>query len=596
MNKKTSYRQPFITRPFCRNKMKGSVLILVLILSLILMLAGAGLIKISQGNLAEAVRIKSLESASSAAEAGLEKAIFWMSQQPELLTTLDGKNKTESISFSQSSADYEISLVNFIGARPVYKVETNGYHGHYQKTIHANLVQAIGGWEMAMCRIPSSPTKTEKAYFVTGEIINMPIHVNDLQDNPDSADIYIWGSPQFNEHVTMGESRYTSDSKDKYSSLINVFSKGVSFSQPACRIIDPDTVSAKMQRFYDSTNTTYQLTPQIVQHLPKDNAGKTGFYKEVSEVPAVHMKFYVKEGHGYVRIYNDCTVATYLRGGSDNNSWDYRINPIPKSTPYAKYGIYGCHFAPSTYTDVQIDDSDQPIYVRQKYGNIESTAAAQIYVDGNIIIGCSEEDMVVLGKDINKIKGQISIVSTGMIWLTNVLTVDGSRQKDGMPSMDNPNIIGMFAKGLIRLADPGMTDNNLLYNSKFFDVSKETGYVPIGLSGGTILYNRKLPQTVVVEAAISLGGGGWGPENLQRDGGFPPRKNYQAGKNDTLILRGTIIEPLIGLTASDKNGFLEQDYFDKRVISGILPGNFSLKGKYVLVPGGWSESSSFKSE
>jgi hypothetical protein len=575
------------------NHRKGSILVLVLILLAVLILAGLALLKVSEGRLIETVRIKSLESASAAAEAGYENAVFWMSQQPDMLESLESASQSVSLSFPQSSADYKITFANFIGARPVFKVEANGYHGIYQKTIQAYLVQAISGWELAKCQIPSTPTKTEAAYFVTGEIINMPMHINDLKDNPDNADIYISGSPQFKEHISMGESRYTSGKKDKYASLMKLFPKGISFSQPASRIIDSATISAKVQRFYDSTNLTYRLTPQIVQNLPKDSAGKTGFYSNISDVPAVHLKFYVKDGHGYLRIYNDCTVATYLRGGSDNNTWDYRINPN-SGTPYAKYGIYGCHFAPSTYTDVQIDDPDMPIYVRQKFGNIESKPGAQIYIDGNVVIGCSQEDIAILGADINKVKGQISIVSTGIIWLTNVLTIDGSRQEDGMPSMDNPNIIGLISQALIRLADPGMTDNNLLYNSSFFDVSTVTGYVPIGLSGGAKLYNRKLPKTVVVEAAITLGGGGWGPENLYRHGGFPGRKNFDS-QNDILILRGTITEPLIGLTASDKNGFLEQDHYDKRLMSGILPGNIWLKGKYLLVPGGWNESTTLKS-
>lgn len=163
-----------------------------------------------------------------------------------------------------------------------------------------------------------------------------------------------------------------------------------------------------------------------------------------------------------------------------------------------------------------------------------------------------------------------------------------------MPAEDNPNIVGLLANGVIKVVDPGMPENGLLSDLNNFKPSDISGYMPIGLKDKAPIYSRKLPQTLEVEAALTSGAGGWGVENLYRTSGFPGRKNFQTNVKDILILRGTRTEPMIGLTAVGNNGFLERNYFDKRIISGILPANIWLKGKYVLVPGGWIESHTTK--
>jgi hypothetical protein len=555
---------------------------------------GLALLKVSGGRLAETVRIKSLESASAAAEAGYEKAVFWMSQQIDVLDAMETANQTVSISFPQSSADYKISFANFVGARPVFKLEANGYHGIYQKTITAYLVQAVAGWEMGKCRIVSDSSQTTQVSFVNGEIIAMPIHINDLKDNPDSVDIYISGSPKFLEHVSMGESRHTSGGSDKYSSLIKLFPQGISFNQPASRIVDPTTISIKKQRFYEATNPAYCFTPQIAQTLPKDSTGKKGFYSTISALPAVQLKFYVKNGHGYVRIINNCTVAGYTRGGTSNSTWDYKIDPSASDT-YIKYPIYGCHYSNGTYTDVCIDDKSQPIYVSQNFNGTKSDPGAQIYVNGNIVIGCNSEDTATLGT-LNTVKGRISIVASGNIWIANELKVDGTRQADGMPGEDNPNVIGLISEGVIKVIDPGMTTNDLMYNTSKYNATKVSGYCPVGNKDGSTTYSRILPETVTVEAAMTIGGGGWGAENVNRSSSYADRKNYNSASNDKLIVRGTITEAIRGIVGSGSNGYIKQYYYDQRLTTGILPSNIWLKGKYLLVPGGWNESTKVKSE
>ena len=575
---------------------RGAVLPLIVIMVVLLTMTGMALLTIAQGRLHQAVRIKNQESAFSAAEAGYEKAIFWMSRQIDMLDALESTEASGTLDFTQSRADYNIRFATFLGARPVYKIVANGYAGIYQKTISAYVVQAISGWELGMCRSPSGPSSTVALNFVDGEIIDFPMHINDLQDHPDNRDIYISGTPDFRAHVSMGESRYTSGGTDKYSTVMKLFPQGISFNQPSSRIVNPDSVSTKVTRFRDTTNPSYRFTPRVVQSIPKDSLGKTGFYKMVvTEAPAVHMKFYVKNGQGFVRIYDDCTVAVYTRDGTSANSYDYRVNP-DESPAYWKYPIYGCHFSSGDYTDIRIDDPTSSLYVRQEFGGVESDPGAQIYVDGNVIVGCSQEDAAVLGASLNTVKGRLAVVASGNIWMTNSLQVDGSHQVSGLPTLENPNIIGLISQGVIKVADPGMTTNDLLYRTSDFDATKIPGYMPIGLKDGTKTYDRVLPATVIVEAAMTVGGGGWGAENVYRTSSYPGRDNFNGSKNDNLVIRGSLTEVMRGIVGSGTNGYLKKYYFDERVMTGILPGNVWLKGKYVLIPGGWSETAAINKE
>ncbi|MEN6307427.1 MAG: hypothetical protein ABFD91_06690, partial [Anaerohalosphaeraceae bacterium] len=357
------------------------------------------------------------------------------------------------------------------------------------------------------------------------------------------------------------------------------------------------SVSLKVQRFRECTNAAYCYSPQVIQSLPKHNSGRTGFYSSsVNDLPAVQLKFYVdKNGVGYVRVYNNCTVAGYTRQGSGSNSWDYKVNTTGSNHEYIKYSIYGCHYTPDGYTDIRIDNPADPIYVSQSFNGVQSEPGAQIYVDGNVVIGCSSEDAATLGA-INTVKGGITVVASGNIWIANELKVHGTREADGMPAMDNPNVLGLISQGVIKVIDPGMTRNDLLYDTDKFDASSVNHYSPVGNQTGSGTSNRVLPGTMTVEAAMTIGGGGWGAENVNRLHPFPGRRNFYTNKNDKLIVRGTITESLRGIVGSGSNGYIKQYYFDKRLMKGILPGNMTLKGKYLLVPGGWNETSSVRSE
>jgi hypothetical protein len=578
-------------------KCKGSVLALAVILTVILTLAGFAMLKAAEGRLGQAVRTKSQEAAAAAAEAAYEKAVFWMSQQVDLLTSLQNNSPTGTLNFAQSNADYSVTLASFSGSRPIYKVSANGHCGIYQKTLDAYVVQAMAGWEMGQCRIPSSPTSTAEVSFMSGEIIDMPLSINNLNDNPDNRDIYISGNPDFRDHVSMGESRYTPSGSDKYgSTIINMFDEGISFGQPASRIYDSSAVSAKVELFRTTTNSSYRFTPTKIT-LPKSSNGKTGFYSTtVSDLPAVQLKFYVKNnGQGYVRIYNNCTVAGYTRGGSNSQTYDYKIDPSGSGDTFIKYPIYGCHYTSGTYTDVRIDNESDPIYVQQNYNGVQSDPGAQIYVDGNVIIGCGSEDASSLGT-INTVKGRLAVVATGNIWIANELEVAGTRDASGMPATDNTNVIGLITEGVVKVVDAGMTTNDLLYKSANYNATKIANYAPIGIKEGSTTYDRQMPYQMVVEAGMTIGGGGWGAENVYRSNAYTPRETYYTNQNDKLIVRGSITEAFRGVVGSGNNGYLKQYFYDRRLMTGIIPGNIGLKGKYLLVPGGWEESASIKSQ
>jgi hypothetical protein len=150
---------------------------------------------------------------------------------------------------------------------------------------------------------------------------------------------------------------------------------------------------------------------------------------------------------------------------------------------------------------------------------------------------------------------------------------------------------------VIKVPDVGMTTNNQLYDSSYFKASDIADYAPVAARQDNLLpiYDRKLPQNMVVEAGITVGGGGWGAENVYASASYTPRENVDPYDNDRLIIRGSITEVCRGVVGNGNNGYIKRYYFDKRLMTGIIPGNIGLKGKYVLIPGGWSETASVTS-
>ncbi|MHC4389560.1 MAG: hypothetical protein ACYSX1_13270, partial [Planctomycetota bacterium] len=134
----------------------GSVLVLVVVSLVILSILGTGLLTVAYGVRHQAIRLRNEAVATLAAEAGYEKATFWMSQQDDMLSALQqGVPGTKgSLQFRDGGCNYEITFYTFIGARPVYQIVSTGHSGMFNRTVDVLMVQAIGGWDMGVCRVP----------------------------------------------------------------------------------------------------------------------------------------------------------------------------------------------------------------------------------------------------------------------------------------------------------------------------------------------------------------------------------------------------------------------------------------------------------
>ena len=98
---------------------------------------------------------------------------------------------------------------------------------------------------------------------------------------------------------------------------------------------------------------------------------------------------------------------------------------------------------------------------------------------------------------------------------------------------------------------------------------------------------------MVVEAAITVGGGGWGAEDLARTSGSTTYGGYREsvpGTYDNLIIRGTLTEACRGMVGGGADtGYKKHYYLDSRLLDGILPGNMGLQSKYIATPSGWND-------
>jgi hypothetical protein len=552
----------------------ASVLVLVVISLVILAALGLGLLTVSYGVRYQAVVTKCETVAMLAAEAGYEHAIYRMSQQPDMLAALSSKKfKPEgSLSFDNSTCEYKISFHEFIGSRPIYRVTSKGLCGVFSRAVDVYVVQAVGGWDMGMCRVPSSSTSTAPVHYASGEIIDIPIHINNLKDIPDERDIYISGSPSFLDVVEMGESRYAG-SADKYTGVMGLFDSGIYFDQPDNRITDETSVTEKIKRFKDSTSSAFRFKPKGNASLAEAQS-------------AVQLEFFVEGGVGKVRITDNCTVRGFQQS-QDDRTWDYRIKPGAGGSQYQRYPIYAYHVMPQNAEAtgerqvVKIEDT----YVSQSFGGVQSAPGGQIFVDGNVIIGGD----LSIHNGSQLLKGKMTVVATGNIWIADSLSVDGERADDGMPLHSNTNVMGLISQSVIRVVDPGMSDSGQIGGKPYVPDGYE--YVPIGVTDNAPdpdSYRRHLPATTVIESAMTTGGGGFGAENVRR-GSYGDRKE-SGGTQDKLLVRGTLSEALRGVVGLvGKDGYLKHYYMDMRLLEGILPSDFWLRGKYVPAPAGWHD-------
>ena len=238
------------------------MLALVIIAMVLLTVMGMGLLSVAYGVRLDANRLKNETVARLSAEAGYEQALYWMSQQKDMLSALQKgvAGTTGTLTFPDGDCDYQSQLFSFVGSQPIYRVISTGHSGAFTRTTDVQVIQAVSGWDMGQCRVPSGSSSTMMVYFVNGEIIDIPLHINNLKDKPDNRDIYIMGSPRFLQLTGMGESQYAGKT-DKYASVMGLFESGIDFDQPDSKITDETVIQSDVDRFKDSTAVSYKFTP-----------------------------------------------------------------------------------------------------------------------------------------------------------------------------------------------------------------------------------------------------------------------------------------------------------------------------------------------
>ncbi len=563
-----------------RTTSNGFVLPLVLVAIVILMALIIGSSMTNYHSRLQGVQTKSQTEAMLAAEAGYESAIFWMSQQSDILGAIQAGGGSGSVNFETGRCDYEIGFHGFIGARPVFRVTSTGVCGRpsFTKIVDVDVMQETSGWAMGACRVPTGTTSTTAVYFKDGEIVDMPLHINKYSDSPDVRDIWITGHPRFLRKVEMGESRKVG-ATDKYgSTIISYFENGIDFDQPGVRITDETAVASKIARFRDSTATAFRFTPIASTSVT------------TPRYAAVHLEFYVSGGAtgvGCVKITKNCTVKALSTASV--GPYDYNVVPGYSGARFQKYPIYTYHFAKNNEPAViaRIEEANA-IYVSQAIGGYTSEKGGQIYVNGNVVIGsCDYTDMIV--------KGKITVVATGNIWIADSIKVDDydsagnhyPRDVNGMPNINNPNVLGLIAQGVIKIVDPGRSPTSA--------PSPPSNYIFVRVCNGTTptTNDRELPDPTIVEAAMTVGGGGFGAEYV---GGGSSGRDEFSGSSDDLIIRGSLTEVVRGVVNLGDpvtDGYEKNYYIDTRLMSGILPGDIWFSGKYIPAPAGWHDHSPY---
>jgi len=302
--------------------------------------------------------------------------------------------------------------------------------------------------------------------------------------------------------------------------------------------------------------------------------------------PATQLEFFVDGGVGKVRITNNCSVRGF-RQNEDWKTWDFKIRPGSEGTQFERYHTYAYHVVSNNAATngdrqtVVITDT----YVTQSFGAAQSEPGGQIFVDGNVVLGGNSTSH----NGCQVVKGNITVVATGHIWVADVIKMDGNHDAAGMPTQDNPNVLGLLAQGVVKVVDPGQSDIDGIVSISGYR------YTPVGNAdypGATPsqsnYYQRHLPDPTVVEAAVTVIGGGWGAENVQR--GFHGGRKEYSGSQDYLKVHGTICEAIRGVVGvSNQDGYLKSYHMDRRLLSGIIPGDISLRSKYVPAPAGWHD-------
>ena len=173
---------------------------------------------------------------------------------------------------------------------------------------------------------------------------------------------------------------------------------------------------------------------------------------------------------------------------------------------FHQYNIYAYHYKKTSDPCIVVPITST--YVTQTIGGYTSDPGGQIYVNGNVVIGGGEDANFT---DTNNmvVNGTMTVVATGNIWIADSIideTLATPPDANGMPAATNPNVLGLIAQGVIKVVDPGLSPTSPQSHS-WIHLSANRNQ-KIGHTGDI------LPDPTVVEAAMTVGGGGWGAENV----------------------------------------------------------------------------------
>jgi hypothetical protein len=559
-------------------------------------------------------RFENATIAMAAAETGYDEATEWMGVSTDILADMAANPSLFSgttFDLDGGSAVWNITFESFSDASPIFRVVSVGNCVGTKRVVDRLVMRSTGGWEMAKCRIPIGATTDSPVYFVDGEVVNMPIHINKQSDTPDMRDIYISGAPAFLRKVSMGESRYAAGGSDKYADIMDLFADGIAFDQPDVKIASEEAFQARLNRFKADTKPEYIFTPTASAEISPLSPASVN----ATAHPAVQIEMYTDAdtGEGMLRITNNCTVIGTHRTGN-NVTYDYKVAPGSACASFTPYDVYAYHYrwnptdaaTPAACKPFVVPVSDT--YVSQSFGGKQSEPGGRIFVSGDVVLGSDAYAMVLAGKLTIVAQRSGATTDDGHIWIADSIYVDGPRYADGLPTLDNPNVLGLVAQGVVKVIDPGMSyyarsaankypgpppGPSPFYLNTNGSTAKQV-YVPVAESAGTTIYNRVLPNPMVIEAAITVGGGGIGAENVALLGYGGRRENGEAVPpptqhlRDFLVLRGSLCEVVrgvVGMTSgSNADGFQKSYYQDERLTGGILPGDLWFGGSYVPVP------------
>ena len=138
---------------------QGSVLVVAVLLLLLLSIFSLGVLKSAEGAHVQSIQEKREAAALAAAEAAYEKAVFSMSQQDDLLSTLANGTLSETMTFPDSTGSYTVSLATYMQSKPIFEITATGSSGIFHKRIRTCLVQAVNGWAMGRCQVPTGATE-----------------------------------------------------------------------------------------------------------------------------------------------------------------------------------------------------------------------------------------------------------------------------------------------------------------------------------------------------------------------------------------------------------------------------------------------------